>query len=173
MSPSLWCVSRAVTECTRPDPAVIAICFIVARDCLLVGGKASVSISRCSSCPFGGQLLCVSAQQGGREHTQEQHAWRKVQALLCLPVQGILWMCFVSLQVTWEFRRARENSFFCHYLITNTVPFDPLPSSKKRKTSSALCYFSKPLQIKTVTWKSSLGFSSYFLPCWAETGILL
>lgn len=120
-----------------------------------------------------GQLLRVGAQRRGRSSHTRAARWGKVQTLLCLPAQGFLWMCFVSLQVTWEFRRAGENSFFCHYLITNTVPFDPLPSSPKRKTSSALCYFSKPLQIKTVTWKSSLGFSSYFLPCWAETGILL
>jgi len=117
--------------------------------------------------------VCQCAARRPRTAPREQRCRRKVLALLRLPEQGFLWMCFVSLQVTWEFRRARENRFFCHYLITNTVPFDPLPSSQKRKTSSALCYFSKPLQIKTVTWKSSLGFSSYFLPCWAETGILL
>lgn len=157
----------------RSDPAIIAICFLVSKACLPVWGKAPASNSRCSSCPSGGQLLCVSAWWEAQSSSSRAACWRKVQALLCLPEQGFLWMCFVSLQVTWEFRRARENRFFCHYLITNTVPFDPLPSSQKRKSSSALCYFSKPLQIKTVTWKSSLGFSSYFLPCWAETGILL
>lgn len=133
----------------------------------------------CFVAPFQGAApslwssCCVSAQHGAGHGRTRAARWGKVRALLCLPARGFLWMCFVSLQVTWEFRRARENSFFCHYLITNTVPFDPLPSSQKRKTSSALCYFSKPLQIKTVTWKSSLGFSSYFLPCWAEMGILL
>lgn len=173
MSPSWWCEARTVAECTGSNPAIIAVCFIVSKACLLCEEKHQAPFQGAVPVPLG-DSCCVSvhSKEAGTSYTRAA-CWRKVQALLCLPVQGFLWMCFVSLQVTWEFRRARENSFFCHYLITNTVPFDPLPSSQKRKTSSALCYFSKPLQIKTVTWKSSLGFSSYFLPCWAETGILL
>lgn len=165
-------MASAGSECPRPDAAVAAPCFVAARGRVPAGGKAAGSVSRCSPVPVGTAAVCQRSTAPGHGDTRAAR-WGKVQALLCLPVRGFLWMCFVSLQVTWEFRRARENSFFCHYLITNTVPFDPLPSSQKRKTSSALCYFSKPLQIKTVTWKSSLGFSSYFLPCWAEMGILL
>lgn len=78
-------MARTGTECTRSDPAILALCFVAAKAGVPAGGNAAGSVSRCSPVPLGTAAVCQRSTEPGHGYTRAAR-WGKVQALLCLPV---------------------------------------------------------------------------------------